>query len=224
MKFYLSQKTRLNTFGSIMAIFLLSLQIHAQVGIGTVTPDASAALDISSTTQGMLTPRITTAQRIAIASPANGLMVFDTDVKSFLYYDSSTSTWIKVFGDKDGRLKFKRIKSTDVLTTILATELAAGGGAKYLLDASTFYEINGTVIFNFPIEMNNAYIGGMDTSEDKLVKVSGDLFTGATGGALKSMTLVASGGNVFNLIGTGSIAAGTQTLQGLCCRKFGQCG
>lgn len=41
------------------------------VGIGTNTPDASSVLELQSTTQGVLVPRMTTAQRTAIAAPAN---------------------------------------------------------------------------------------------------------------------------------------------------------
>ena len=55
---------------------------HAQtggVGIGTSTPDASAALDVRSSTGGVLVPRLTQAQRLAIAGPATGLLVYQTD-------------------------------------------------------------------------------------------------------------------------------------------------
>lgn len=48
------------------------------VGIGT-GPDASAILDVSSTDRGFLMPRMTTAQRDAIASPVLGLQIFNTD-------------------------------------------------------------------------------------------------------------------------------------------------
>ena len=48
-----------------------------QLGIGTTTPSASAVLDVSSTTQGLLPPRMTTAQRDAILSPADGLVIFN---------------------------------------------------------------------------------------------------------------------------------------------------
>jgi hypothetical protein len=48
------------------------------VGIGTTAPAASSKLDITSTTQGVLFPRMTTTQKNAIASPATGLVVFDT--------------------------------------------------------------------------------------------------------------------------------------------------
>jgi uncharacterized protein (TIGR02145 family) len=50
----------------------------AQVGIGTETPNASAILDVSSTTRGLLFPRMTTTQRDAIASPSAGLVIFNT--------------------------------------------------------------------------------------------------------------------------------------------------
>ena len=192
---------------SIICFFIFSFSTQnliAQVGIGTTSPNVSSMLDVSSTTKGMLTPRMTTVQRNAIITPADGLIVYDTTLKSFYHYNTSTSTWIKISSDVSGRTNFKRIKSTDVLATVLASELAAGGGSKYLLDTNTFYEINGTINVNYPIELNNAYLVGLDSGEDKLIKASGDLFTGSTGGAVKILTLVASTGNVFNINGGGT--------------------
>lgn len=60
--------------------------INGQIGINTSTPHASAALDITSTTTGVLFPRMTTAQRTAISSPAAGLVVFDTTLQNLCYY------------------------------------------------------------------------------------------------------------------------------------------
>jgi hypothetical protein len=60
------------------AIFISTISL-AQVGIGTTSPDASAKLDISSTSQGFLPPRMTYAQRQAISSPAIGLMIYCTN-------------------------------------------------------------------------------------------------------------------------------------------------
>ena len=57
----------------------ISLSVNAQVGIGTATPNASSALEISSTSQGFLLPRMTAAQQNAIANPAQGLMVYCTN-------------------------------------------------------------------------------------------------------------------------------------------------
>lgn len=202
MKATLSSKKFLPFF--LLCLMMVTTSMFAQVGIGTVTPDVSALLDISSTTKGMLTPRMTTAQKIAIATPANGLMVYDTDLKAFFHYDTATVSWVKLSSDSTGRLKFKRIKSTDVLATVLAAEKTAGGNTKYLLDATTLYEINGTVMVDLPIELNNAYIAGLDSGEDKLIKATGDLFTGSTGGSIRVLTLAALGGNVFNVLGIGT--------------------
>lgn len=51
---------------------------YAQIGINTDNPDPSAVLDIVSTSKGILIPRMTTAQKLAIASPHEGLMVYDS--------------------------------------------------------------------------------------------------------------------------------------------------
>lgn len=60
--------------------------------------DPSAILDVSSTSQGLLVPRMTAAQRTAIASPANGLLVYDTDNKQFYYYNSVSALWVAAIG------------------------------------------------------------------------------------------------------------------------------
>src|SRR5204863_426650 len=59
------------------------------VGIGITSPSSSSMLDISSTTKGMLMPRMTSAQRTAISSPVSGLLVFDTDTKTLWAYDGT---------------------------------------------------------------------------------------------------------------------------------------
>lgn len=58
------------------------------VGVG-VTPDASALLDISSTTKGLLPPRMTTTQRDAISSPIAGLTIYNTTTKSIETFDGT---------------------------------------------------------------------------------------------------------------------------------------
>lgn len=63
------------------------------VGIGTTTPDASSMLEVQSTSKGVLVPRMTTVQRLAIATPANGLLVYDTNFDCFFYYIAATSSW-----------------------------------------------------------------------------------------------------------------------------------
>ncbi|MCB9355598.1 MAG: tail fiber domain-containing protein [Lewinellaceae bacterium] len=74
----------------------LSAPLAAQVAINqdNSTPDPSAMLDVKSSDKGLLIPRMTTAQRDAIVSPATGLLVFDTDTESFWYRDSDS--WVNL--------------------------------------------------------------------------------------------------------------------------------
>ena len=68
---------------------------NAQVGVGTITPEASAQLDVSSDNKGLLIPRLTDAQRLAISSPANGLLVYQTTpAPGFWYY--SVNQWVRL--------------------------------------------------------------------------------------------------------------------------------
>ncbi len=71
----------------------------AQTGIGTTTPNASAKLEVASTDKGFLLPRMTAAQRGAIASPANGLLVYQTDAPTGFFVNTGTSgtpVWTRV--------------------------------------------------------------------------------------------------------------------------------
>ena len=79
----------------VFAGLFLSIHLKAQTGIGTTTPHASAKLDVSATNKGFLPPRMTSTQRAAISNPAVGLMVYQTDGTSGLYYYSGTS-WIYI--------------------------------------------------------------------------------------------------------------------------------
>ena len=87
-------------------LFIVLLSIHftafAQVGIGTQNPVASAMLEVSSTAKGVLLSRMTQAERIAITSPAKGLMVFDLTSNSLWIHNGSS--WVNtaaesLFGD-----------------------------------------------------------------------------------------------------------------------------
>src|SRR6266513_2280836 len=64
-------------------------------GIGTLSPNASSSLEIVSTSTGMLIPRMTKSQRNSIASPATGLLIFQTNNKPGFYYYDGTA-WIDI--------------------------------------------------------------------------------------------------------------------------------
>ena len=66
------------------------------VGIGTNSPSSSAALDVSSTAKGFLPPRLTTTQRDAITSPAEGLTIWNNINKQLEVYDGTY--WVNMAG------------------------------------------------------------------------------------------------------------------------------
>ncbi len=74
----------------------LSFTSFAQVGIGTTSPDASAVLDVSSTTKVFLPPRMTETQMNAIISPAEGSMVYCLDCTPKGLYLNNGSSFLPV--------------------------------------------------------------------------------------------------------------------------------
>lgn len=70
------------------------------VGIGTSTPNASALLDVTSTTQGAVLPRMNTTQMNAISSPVAGLMVYNSDSASYCFYNGTA--WLKMGSGSGG--------------------------------------------------------------------------------------------------------------------------
>ncbi len=92
----------------IFVSLFLTLQMHAQTGIGTTNPDASAKLEVNSSNKGFLPPRVAlTASNVSspIASPANGLIVYNTATAGTApnnvspgYYYWNNSAWINIIG------------------------------------------------------------------------------------------------------------------------------
>lgn len=75
----------------LLCAILYSLMVTAQVGIGTNTPDKSAILDLSTTTQGFLLPRLSSAERNQInnGNIAKGLMIYNTDSNTLQVFDGT---------------------------------------------------------------------------------------------------------------------------------------
>ncbi len=155
MKIYYMSSCGLTRILLFSFLFFTSIS-QAQVGIGNTNPNASSMLDITSNEKGFLAPRMTTAQRTAITTPANSLLVYDTDLKSFYYYDLSSVSWVKINSGSNQRNNYKLVKSV----ADLAPELTAGGGTKYLLTSNTYYEINGTISLTAPIDIKQCLCFG----------------------------------------------------------------
>ena len=88
-------KTKILLFAFLCLFISFSLNILAQTntfpstgaaGIGTTTPNISSLLEVKSTKQGLLIPRMTLTQRNAIATPATGLLIYQTNSTPGFYY------------------------------------------------------------------------------------------------------------------------------------------
>ncbi|MCX8143742.1 MAG: hypothetical protein N3F62_05725 [Bacteroidia bacterium] len=95
---------QLNQFAALLTAALIGVMspTNAQnLGISAtgVAPDPSAGLDVNFTDRGVLIPRLTTAQRNAISSPANSLLIFNTDCNVFQVYQTSTGKWHDIVMD-----------------------------------------------------------------------------------------------------------------------------
>lgn len=93
----------LSTLVSIACLAFVSTQALAQGGVGingsTAAADSSAMIDVSSTSKGMLAPRMTSTQRAAISRPATGLLVYQTDGTAGFYYNGggkNSPNWIQL--------------------------------------------------------------------------------------------------------------------------------
>lgn len=104
------------------------------VGVGTGAPNTSAMLDVASTSKGLLPPRMTTAQRDAIVSPAAGLVIYNTTAKQLQVFDGSL--WTSGSGTdsqevtQGADINMAQAANTEILNLNVAT------GGRYLILAS----------------------------------------------------------------------------------------
>ncbi|HYV94110.1 MAG TPA: tail fiber domain-containing protein [Chitinophagales bacterium] len=115
-------------------------------GIGTTSPNASSLLDVTSTAKGVLVPRMTKTQRDAIASPATGLLIYQTNsVQGFYYYNGTAWTAVTNKGAD---------KSLDNLTspTAVNVDLLPGSNNSINLGSSSFawrnFYLNGSIFLD----------------------------------------------------------------------------
>jgi uncharacterized protein (DUF697 family) len=107
-----------------------SVPVFAQIGIGTTSPAPSAALEVSSTgnNKGILIPRINATQKAAIASPAEGLLVYQTTAPIGFYYYTGTA-WKLMAIQTDLASKVDKVNGKDLssndYTTAEKTKLSA---------------------------------------------------------------------------------------------------
>lgn len=147
---------------TLTTLLLIGSTVNAQnVGINAngSLPDSSAILDVSSNTSGLLIPRMTEAERDAIALPANGLQVYNL-----------TSNTIDVFkGTEWKSLQYYKPGSNLVYVSCLG-DLPEPNSDEILLESDKMYVFSGMVNIspNF-ININGAGLKGTDPSKDGIL-------------------------------------------------------
>ncbi len=108
----------------VFLMFLINSKSNAQLGIGTNAPNSSAMLDVSTTNKGLLIPRMTNAQKIAISNPATGLTVYCTDCENGGLINIFNGTnWVKL----DGNASNTPAITTTSISAITTTSATSGG-------------------------------------------------------------------------------------------------
>lgn len=142
----------------ILLIIMLSTGLSAQIAVNTdgSMPDNSSILDVKSTTLGFLAPRMTSAQRNAIVTPAEGLMVYDLTTMSFWFIklgiwtelaDKSNGLW-----QVNGNNLYYLSGNVGIGDSDPVAALTVGSGDKFQVQASdgdvTFLDDEASI--NFP--------------------------------------------------------------------------
>jgi microcystin-dependent protein len=126
----------------------MAMQLHAQTGIGTTTPNASAKLDVYATNKGFLPPRVTLTSATdasTIASPAEGLLVYNlgsVGLQSGYYYWNGTS-WATI------------ATASSAGNGVTATDLVKLYGEGYSTAAGKIAHANG---FSFTVPVSGRYL------------------------------------------------------------------
>ncbi|RYE17435.1 MAG: hypothetical protein EOP51_23895 [Sphingobacteriales bacterium] len=199
----------------IAAGFLYCSSFGQGIGIGTNTPHSSALLDLTSTNKGLLLPRMTTSQRLAIPSVA-GLLVYDTDFREYYQHDgtawrkllnstfwnsSSTRPWIYNLSDSIGIGTSSPDAKFQVIGNVRTSARIDAGGvveAAGLSSLGSFY-VSGTSLMQGNITGGGAatFNGALTSNQEMVINDAAGILTLRTGGA--DMGYVQLSGNDLRL-------------------------
>ncbi len=154
-------------------LIIVSLSTNAQVGIGVAATDVapSAQLEVKSTTQGFLPPRMTTNQVNAISNPAAGLMLFNSSTGNFMGYSStSSSTTLQQLTNNNGWMGLG-----------YSLEMGRMGSGSNVTLGQTFTIPNASTLNSIQVYLNNVSGGQSST-------VTISVYSGSLGAAYTTVT------------------------------------
>jgi hypothetical protein len=206
---------KLKLLAALMILLILSFsnnKIAAQsMGISStsITPDASSILEMRTTTKGVLIPRMTTAERDLISSPANGLMIYNTSTSRFNFHNGST--WVIFVSDSAAYLS---VDAGSTLTTSSTSDVVISDMTQTASETATYL-----VLFNGQVTIpaaNNIETTNTATLASDLNLIYADII--AIPATSSAHPLVFGSGEtlspgVYDIAGAASIA-GTLTLDG----------
>jgi hypothetical protein len=181
-------KTLLTFFLSITSFFTVG-----QVGIGTTTPNSSSILELESTTQTFVPPRMTGAEMYAISSPLNGSIVYNTTEDAM--YVKTASGWQSMF-----------FVNNDVL--LLNREFNVGNAALRTAN-NTYYNLpinSANILQNEPLTYNVIEDGTIKILRSGIYSIVAGLSTSnLPAGNVKHIIAVYKNGTLYNYLARGVV-------------------
>jgi hypothetical protein len=192
-----------NIYWITSAFFLITFQfVFAQIGIGTSSPNPSALIDFSSTTKGLLLPRMTTLQQSALENPAIGLIIYNTTTSQIetnkgdgygaaLWTGATTSGTTAAVGTDTSQLAttaFVIANSDGYASVNSATETTTNSTTDELIAGMSITPPAGIYSVSFNSQINNAAITTVTISNTSIGTAQGFLDLQAAYNQIVSMT------------------------------------
>jgi len=224
-------KTRLLLIGTMMlALFTIS---YAQQGVAINTtgaaPDPTAILDVSSTTKGLLIPRLTDLQMYGITNPSKGLFVYNTDCRCFYYYDlgwekivNSTANYQIRDEDGDSYMTFRYTSGDDdTLRIFFENE------EKYRISSQAIEPVNNnqSVFFGEGAGGNNPSFGNVFIGYQTGYNSTGGIFNTGAGYQVLNKNTSGTANTAFGGMALSGNTTGTRnTAMGWGSQQYGKTG